>query len=145
MHERLGVPLMDREHAAIERLFADVESLPDEALPDLFDKAARELRGHCAREEAMMAKARAPRLLLHMDLHARLLAEVEQMRKDIETAPPATVRELVGTVLPLMISNHVATEDLATARFLAHQRKSAAADDPPKPSAGAGASRRGRG
>ncbi len=44
----LGVPLMDRDHAALERIFGDVANTPDEGLLDLFNTIARELSEHFA-------------------------------------------------------------------------------------------------
>jgi hemerythrin len=114
----LGVPLMDRDHAAIERLFGDVATTPDESLPDLFEAIARELAEHFAREEAVMTEARVPILLCHLELHAQLLREVERMRDEIASRGGAGAREILGAMLPQLVANHVATADTVSASFL---------------------------
>jgi len=114
----LGVPLMDRDHAALERMFADVVNTSDDGLPDLFDKIARELSEHFAREEAAMTEARVPVLLPHLELHAQLLREVDRMRRDIASRDAEGARQLIGTLLPQLIANHVATADAVSASFL---------------------------
>ena len=114
----LGVPLMDRDHAAIERMFAEVEATPDEGLPGLFETIARELSAHFSREEAAMTEAKVPILLCHLELHAQLLREVEKMRQEIASRGAAGARQLLGSMLPQLIANHVATADTASASFL---------------------------
>ncbi len=117
MSSLLGVPLMDRDHATIERMFADVAATPDEGLPALFDVIANELADHFAREEAVMTEARVPILAPHLDLHAQLLREVEKMRVAIASRADAA-RELMEAVLPGLVEHHVATADTVTASFL---------------------------
>ncbi len=114
----LGVPLMDRDHAAIERMFAEVETTPDEGLPGLFEAIARELAEHFAREEAAMTEAQVPILLSHLELHAQLLREVERMREEIASHGAEGARQLLGAMLPQLVANHVATTDTASASFL---------------------------
>ena len=114
----LGVPLMDRDHAAIERMFAEVETTPDEGLPGLFEAIARELAEHFAREEAAMTEAQVPILLSHLELHAQLLREVERMREEIASHGAEGARQLLGAMLPQLVANHVATADTASASFL---------------------------
>ncbi len=114
----LGVPLMDRDHAAIERLFVDVATTPDESLPDLFGAIARELAEHFTREEAVMTEARVSILLCHLEHHTQLLREVERMRDEIASRGAEGARELLGSMLPQLVAYHVATADNASASFL---------------------------
>ena len=114
----LGVPLMDRDHAAIERMFAAVADTPDESLPELFEAIAHEIVDHFAREEAAMTEARVPILLCHLELHAQLLREVERMRDEIASRGAEGARELLGAMLPQLVANHVATADTVSASFL---------------------------
>ncbi len=114
----LGVPFMDRDHAAIERMFAKVATTPDEGLPSLFEAVARELVEHFAREEAAMTEARVPVLLRHLELHAQLLREVEKMRDEIASRGVEGVRQLLGAMLPQLVANHIATADTVSAPFL---------------------------
>ena len=87
---RLGVPLMDRDHAAIDLLFDAAATTADSELPALLDMIAEELHDHFAREEAMMAEARVPFLFHHFELHTQLLREsrtaLEVARSDAASA-----------------------------------------------------------
>ena len=114
----LAVPLMDRDHAALELMFAEVANTPDEGLLDLFDAIARELSEHFAREEAAMTEARVPVLLPHLELHAQLLREIDRMRGEIASRDVEDARQLVGTMLPQLVAHHVATADAVSASFL---------------------------
>jgi hemerythrin-like metal-binding protein len=109
---------MDRDHAALERMFADVARTPDDGLPELFEAIARELAKHFAREEAAMTEARVPVLASHLDLHAQLLRELEKMRPVIGSHDAEAARELMGAILPQLVEHHVATADAVSASFL---------------------------
>jgi hemerythrin-like metal-binding protein len=114
----LGVPLMDRDHAALDGLFARVAQTPDAGLLYCFDSIALALGEHFAREEAAMTEARVPILLCHLELHAQLLREVEKMREALATCDAGAARALIGTILPDLVANHIATADTVSALFL---------------------------
>ena len=118
MAPTLGVPLMDRDHATLERMLAEVGEKPDSELLKCFDAVAQEIEDHFAREEKAMTEARVPVLLCHLELHAQLLREVERIRDEIVARGAASARVLVETVLPELIANHVATADTVSAQFL---------------------------
>ena len=79
----LGVPLMDRDHAAIEHMLVEAKEKPDSELLKYFDAISQELRDHFAREEKAMTEARVPVLLCHLELHAQILSEVATLRREI--------------------------------------------------------------
>ena len=114
----LGVPLMDRDHAAIEHMFAQAKEKPDSELLDYFDAIAEEIRDHFAREEKAMTEARVPVLLCHLELHAQILGEVATLRREIVFRGAASARDFIDVVLPELIASHVATADTVSARFL---------------------------
>ena len=114
----LGVPLMDRDHEALERLFARFAETDDSRLGEAFEAIAKELGQHFAREEVLMTEARIPMLLCHLELHAQLLREVEKMRDAIGSLDADSARRLVGAILPQLVANHVATADTVSASFL---------------------------
>ncbi len=114
----LGVPLMDRDHAAIERMLAESKEKPDLELLTFFDAIAQEVRDHFGREEKAMTEARVPVLLCHLELHAQILGEVATLRREIVSRGAASARDLIDAVLPSLIANHVATADTVSARFL---------------------------
>ena len=111
---RLGVPLMDRDHAAIDLLFDAAATTANLELPALLDMIAEELHDHFAREEAAMTEARVPFLLHHFELHTQLLREIENMRREAARS----ARRLIGVLLLRFVADHVATADAAAARFL---------------------------
>jgi len=115
---RLGVPLMDRDHAAIDLLFDAAATTADSELPALLDLIAEELHDHFAREEAMMTEARVPFLFHHFELHTQLLREIENMRREVATSNASSARRLIEVLLFRFVADHVATADAAAARFL---------------------------
>ena len=114
----LGVPLMDRDHAALERMLVEAREKPDSELIDCFDAITQEIRDHFAREETAMTEARVPVLHCHLELHAQLLRDVERIRSELVSRGAASARALVDAVLPQLIADHVATADTVSARFL---------------------------
>lgn len=114
----LGVPLMDRDHTALERMFVEARAKPDSELLSFFNAISQEIHDHFAREERAMTEARVPVLLCHLELHAHILREVELIRGEIVSRGAASARDLVDAVLPHMIANHVATADTVSATFL---------------------------
>ena len=114
----LGVPLMDRDHETLDRLFAQASETEDAGLPAALGAIEKELGAHFAREEALMTEARVPILLCHLELHAQLLREVEKIRETISSLDTDTARQIVRVFLPGLIANHVATADTASASFL---------------------------
>ncbi len=71
-----------------------------------------------------MTEARVPVLLPHLELHAQLLREVDRMRRDIASRDAEGARQLIGTLLPQLVANHVATADAVSASFLKRLRLS---------------------
>jgi len=126
----LGVPFMDRDHAALDVLFDAVATAADSGLSALLYTISEEIREHFAREEAGMTEAGVPNLLRHLELHAQLLREVENMRREIEESDPDTARRLIGTLLPQLLADHAATADAASARFLASGNASPSSLEP---------------
>ena len=114
----LGVPLMDRDHETLDRLFEKAAEADDAGLPAALEAIATELGAHFAREEVLMTEARVPILLCHLELHAQLLREVEKMRDVIGSLDRDTARQIVAVVLPDIVANHVATADTASASWL---------------------------
>jgi hemerythrin len=109
---------MDRDHAAIDLLFDAAATIAVPELPALLDMIAEELQDHFAREEAMMAEARVPFLVQHFELHTQLLREIENMRREGASSAGASTRHLIEALLLRFVTDHVATADAATARFL---------------------------
>jgi len=120
---RLGVPLMDRDHAAIDLLFDAAATTSDSELPALLDMIAEELHDHFAREEAAMIEARVPFLHHHFELHTQLLREIESMRREVARSDAASARQLIGVLMLRFVADHVVTADAAAARFLIGRTK----------------------
>lgn len=119
---RLGVSIIDDDHAALGRLFGSVAATPDAELAGLFERIAAELAAHFTREEQAMTEARAPILLMHIELRQQLMIEIARMRRAIADDGPEVGRQLLGTLLPLLIAQHIATADAVSASFLRRQR-----------------------
>lgn len=122
----LGVPLMDRDHAVLEQMFATLPATKDADLLALFEAIAKEIHDHFSREEAMMEQATVPILPCHKAQHAALLREVEAMRAYLATAETRVRRHQIGFVLAHLVANHVAGPDQVTSSFLINRPAGAA-------------------
>jgi len=114
----LDVPVMDEDHASLEKLFAKVPTTQDAGLSDLFDAIAAEISEHFAREEAVMEQAQVPILHCHKLQHAALLAEVAAMRPRLVQAEPGMKRHQIGFVLARHVADHIASVDQISSTFL---------------------------
>lgn len=113
----LGVPQMDADHAAIERLFARVPDTRDADLPALFAEIEAEVIAHFAREEVLMEAADVPVLPCHRGQHALLLDQIAAHRPGDGPVDPAALRRTFS-VLAECVEGHVASVDRITSQFL---------------------------
>lgn len=109
MSGKPGASPWDEDFAALDRLFALVDATPDAGLASLFGAIAAELAARFARQEKAMTEARAPFLLAHIELQQHLMNEIDRMRTEIAGAEPQAVRQLVGTLSPLLVRQYAAT------------------------------------
>lgn len=113
----LGVPLMDADHARIEALFEQVNTIADDALPAFSDMIERELARHFAAEEELMREHQAPVLECHIAQHRMLLGRVAEDAARAAGDAAALRLHLCRDVAELVMS-HVMSVDQVTARFL---------------------------
>ena len=113
---RLGVPLMDRDHALIAELLATAGAASD--VRAAFDKVETAIVEHFAGEEALMREADIPILHCHLDLHAYILSELRAAREALRAGRTAEVAAFLQDDLPQMIVDHVASADTVSAGML---------------------------
>lgn len=110
----LGVPLMDADHAVLERMFERVADTSDAGLVALFLEIEAEVIAHFAREEALMDEAGAPVAHCHKTQHRLLLDQIAAVRPGVD--PVELRRTLV--ILEQHVEGHVASVDRVTSQFL---------------------------
>jgi hemerythrin len=117
----LGVPLMDKDHAAMEALLEEAYRADEAALPGLFAKIEAETRAHFRREEELMQSAGVPILHCHIGKHEQFLAELGRGREAAAQNDLLNLRRFLCSDLPELFSDHVQTVDRVTAGFLLGQ------------------------
>ena len=113
----LGVDVMDRDHYALEQMFARTPQIADDGLSAHFDALLAEITAHFAREEAAMEAADVPILHCHRGQHAALLEEAGRLRQEFERVDAPARRHAIGFRLARLVSDHVASVDAISSRF----------------------------
>ncbi len=113
---RLGVAIMDRDHAEIENLLTAAPGAQN--IGERFDRIEAAIAKHFAREEALMREANIPILERHLDLHADILDQLHVARSDRTRGRSEAVAAFLAGPLPHMIADHVATADTISAAML---------------------------
>ena len=116
--QSLNVPLMDEDHAVLDAFLDNANHAQDADLPQLFEDIRREIALHFAREEQLMQKHDVPVYACHVELHAALLEQADLGRGFIEAGDMASLRIHLGSALPHLISQHIATADTVSAGFI---------------------------
>ncbi len=114
----LGVPLMDDDHAELDKLISSAGTATDAELPGLLADIEAETRAHFGREEGLMREAAVPILHCHEQQHALFLAEFQRGHEAVASGNFAALREFLAVHLPDLFLNHVGSVDTVTASFL---------------------------
>lgn len=115
---KLGVPLMDDDHALLDELMSGASGAADAELPRLLAEIEAETRAHFGREESLMREAGVPILHCHEQQHALFLAEFRRGHEAVASGNLAALREFLADFLPGLFLDHVGSVDTMTASFL---------------------------
>lgn len=115
---RLGVAVMDDDHARLDELMSGASSAADAELPRLLAEIEAETRAHFSREESLMRQAGVPILHCHEQQHALFLAEFRRGHEASASGDFAALREFLTDYLPGLFLDHVGSVDTVTAGFL---------------------------
>ncbi|MCW2273904.1 hypothetical protein GJ654_08090 [Rhodoblastus acidophilus] len=113
----LGVDVMDRDHYALEHMFARTPQIADDDLPAHLDAILAEIAAHFVREEAAMEAAGVPILHCHRGQHAALLEEAGRLRNEFARVDAPARRHAIWFRLARLVSDHVASVDAISSRF----------------------------
>lgn len=110
--------LLPEDHAELDGLFAAVAVLPPGDLSACARRIARTMSAHFAREEALMARVGFPGLACHTDMHAALLAAIDDIVARADTMPPSVLAATLGEGLPRLVAHHEEEVDRITASHI---------------------------
>lgn len=116
----LGMDFVDRDHAALERMFEAARFARGDELKALATAVAEETAAHFAREEDFMREMDFPGLHCHAAQHRMLLMELARGSNDEDQ-----LRRRLATLVPQLVLSHVTTMDRMMVQF-AHGELSAA-------------------
>lgn len=104
-------PEMDETHREFIALLLCAQRASDAELPACLDRLFEHTRAHFARESEMMAACGISSRDEHEAEHARILAELEQMRSRAGSGRTAFVRAYLTEAMPDWFRTHLATMD----------------------------------
>lgn len=116
-----GAAAMEREHALEIRLVRELQAVLEAgdraAAEALFDRLEDFSNAHFLAEQLLMRLHAYPAFAVHEEEHGRLIAELRDLRRALESPEPA---DPVGAVARLerWLYAHMETEDRALADFL---------------------------
>jgi hemerythrin len=111
---KLGVSLMDEDHATLEAMFAAAATVPEGELASLRDTILTEIGEHFAREEDLMRRNGFPGLECHMEEHRRLVDLLWRAAHD----DAQDLRRTLSVTALETVEEHVESIDYVTALFL---------------------------
>ncbi len=130
----IHVPQFDEEHG---QLFQIVDLLRQELVKPAGLPTARRTfvilenhaRIHFAHEERTMQEFGYPGLPEHREIHTQLLAELEEMTRQLDRWQPLAAKSF-NTSLAIWLFGHVTTEDAKLGQFVTAQQLRPAAASP---------------
>lgn len=107
----LHLPEMDETHREFIALLLHAQRAPDMELPACLDRLLEHTRAHFARESEMMEACGLSSQDEHEAEHARILAELGQMRSRAGNGRTSFVRAYLTEAMPDWFRTHLATMD----------------------------------
>ena len=91
----IGEQAIDHAHAEFVALLGQLQRCADDQLPRLLDALVVHMESHFALEERLMDETRFPARDCHADEHARVMASVREVRRDVAEGQCDIARDLV--------------------------------------------------
>jgi hemerythrin-like metal-binding protein len=114
----LGVEGMDVTHREFAQLAEALAKAGDEDFPVLFQELLDHTRLHFAEEGRLMRLCKFPPIAIHEAEHARVLGDLIQLNRHIQTGRLPLARAYVRSGLPEWFELHLATMDRALAAYM---------------------------
>lgn len=119
----LDAPEMDPTHKEFLAAVAALAEAGDGEFPELLDRLLAHTREHFAHEGHLMRHCGFPAIPEHEGEHARVLADLEHLRRGIDAGRIRFARHFVKEGLLEWFSNHLATMDAALAVCIRYSRQ----------------------
>ena len=118
----LGVPTMDGTHREFAALVNSLAVAQGCDFVHLFTTLVDHTERHFAHENKLMEQSGFPPIHIHMAEHARVLAEMNEMKRQVSKGSIPFARAYVKERLPEWFKLHLATMDSALAFHLKQQQ-----------------------
>lgn len=112
-----GIGFQDDDHEQAVAVMNALQTCSDAELPGLFDELHAHTKAHLARENELMDRIGFFAAAMHKGEHARVLAEMQDIKDKLDAGDIATVRHYVQETVPEWFINHLNSMDAATAMF----------------------------
>lgn len=119
----LGDPVLDREHAELQRLIDALRQAAPDQVPAALDALQAHAALHFEREDAELRRLGGANATCHLDEHAAVLQSLAEVRAALDqpAPPPAMVARLVAELVR-WLPEHVQVMDAGIAAVRTKER-----------------------
>lgn len=119
----LGDPVLDREHAELQRLIDALRAAPGSQALAALDALKAHAASHFALEDGDLRRLGGANATCHLDEHAAVLRSLDEVRAVLERPqPPADLIGRLATELSRWLPEHVQAMDAAIASVRVKER-----------------------
>jgi hemerythrin-like metal-binding protein len=119
----LGDPVLDREHAELQRLIDALRQAPPANALAALDALKAHAAGHFGAEDADLRRLGGANATCHLDEHAAVLRSLDEVRAVLERGrPPADLVARLATELARWLPEHVQAMDASIASVRTRER-----------------------
>lgn len=112
-----GLGFQDDDHEQAVAVMNALQTCSDAELPGLFDALHGHTKAHLAREDDLMERIGFFAMAMHKGEHARVLAEMQDIKDKLDAGDLQAVRTYVEETVPDWFINHLNSMDTITATF----------------------------
>ncbi len=116
----IGIPAIDDCHQAVLQLTSRIAHCDKHEVMETFRTVIATLEKTFDHEQQLMEEFNFPVLKCHMEQHARVLASLHHLHRDVMDGDYACARRVAGELLPEWFHLHRATQDAALGVWVAY-------------------------
>lgn len=120
----IGIPAIDDCHQAVLQLTSRIVQCDKHEVMGIFRSVLATLEHTFDHEQQLMEEFQFPVLKCHMEQHARVLAALHHLHRDVMDGDYACARRVAGELLPEWFQLHRATQDAALGIWVAYSQNS---------------------
>ena len=116
----IGIPAIDDCHQAVLQLTSRIAHCDKHEVMEIFRSVIATLEQTFDHEQQLMEEFNFPVLKCHMEQHARVLASLHHLHRDVMDGDDACARRVAGELQPEWFHLHRAMQDAALGVWVAY-------------------------